>query len=214
MKQFLIKNFPSILVTFLLCTLFITVVIVYTNTVRVDYTVTDADGTISTEIWEKSGPVVSYFDEKRNFIGLTNFSTLDGLYHENRLLLEGQGDEQISTIFLFEKSPEMMTEKETVTGVTTISATSIDHVATLESSMEKVVRTSDGRIICITVYGQLDGPINVITRLYDNVTSTYYQPDEILDQLVVGEEVIRTVHFVAKGRQFLPLNFKHSKKWM
>ena len=214
MKQFFVKFFPFIATSAALVALFGLIVVVYMNTVRVSYTVIDANGATGVEIWEKSGQVVSYFDQKRNFIGRSEFGTQDGMYFENQVLVGVRENDFIRSEFILEKSPEVMSEKEEVIGRAMITATNVLDATVLELSMEKVVRSIDGRIVHTTIFGQSDGPVNVITRLYDNEKSTYYMPDEILDQVIEGDTVTSSVHHIAKDRAFVPLTYRHSKNWM
>lgn len=214
MKQFFEKHAFSATLLVLVGLLIGNVFFVHITTAKVEYTVVDANGDASSETWEKSGQIITYFDNKRKFIGHTKFGSLEGLYYENRLLFGDTESDQISTEFLFEKSPSEMKEKEQVSGSVKIAATGVSYISTLESSLEKYIRPSDGRIIAITVFGQSGGPINIVTRLYDDVISNYYLPDEILDQLIIDNEIVRSVHFVANGRSFIPLTDKNPKKWM
>lgn len=212
MRNTIKKNGPFILVIVALL-LFVYTVIISKATVRVDYTVIDSEGVTSLETWEKNGAVISHFDEKRHFIGQVKYSMADGLYEESTTILENESGDQTNVLFLFEKSPELLTGRDTLSGQVEVSATGVNHTSKLASTVEVATRATDGRTICVTMFGEVGGPVNIITKLYDNKTSTYHLPDEVLDQIISGNEIISTIHFVAKGRKFIPLTYKNSNSW-
>ena len=49
--------------------------------------------------------------------------------------------------------------------------------------------------------------------MFDNKVSNYYLPDEIIDRVFSEGEIVSTVHVVAKGRNFLPIEHV-SKDWI
>lgn len=138
MKKIDLNNFPvMVLVVALLLLLLCELFIVYFDTLRVDYIVIDADGRESVEVWKRSGSEINYFDEKKNYIGQVKFGIREGQYYEDRMLLGDQVSDKVVTKFLFDKSPEMLAEQETMDGRVTISATGVDHSATLAQVLKR-----------------------------------------------------------------------------
>lgn len=178
------------------------------GTTAVGYNVSDSLGKFFSETWkEDTGGQISAFNQNNELVNIISFNVeKDGYF-------ESHEDTYVDLFFSFKKSPSEMIDGEAISGdvfIVNKKDTKILPVK-VEASMVKGVRSLDNRIISVLAYTLNENETYTITKMYtDKENSTYYFPDERIDQLFISGKLASRVHFVAKGRKFLPIEYKHN----
>lgn len=171
------------------------------QTRSVRYVIDDGRGPMYEQVWEKNGATVSFSTSEGKLVGSFNFGNHNNSYFEEHQVAG------ISTLHLFEKAPEEALNNEPIKGVGEVKDERF--LFKVKSERTQAVRDVDGRTVSVTITVSENGVIRSIIKLYDNKKSDYYLPDEMIDKLIIGNEVVSEFHFVAKGRFFIPLEKKN-----
>ena len=173
------------------------------KTKSVRYVVDNGQGQMYEQVWEKKGSRISFSSPEGTQIGSLIFGNRENLYFEKHQVIG------VSSLYFFEKAPEEVVKNVPVTGFGEVVGEGDDRfLYKVRSEMIHAVREIDGRTVSVTHTINQNGVKRNIVKLYDNKNSDYYLPDEIIDRIIIGDEVISEFHFVAKGRYFFPLEGK------
>lgn len=186
-----------------------TIIFVSPKEKNVTYKVTGPDGQMFVQTWKHENKrVLSYVgDESEGKFNSTFAYDMDhGAYFESYYI------EDYQVHFRFEKSPADAAIGELLEGAT-YTVENEEKLPTKKVTIVKAVRHIDGRIICVTTVNEGNGLIRAVTKMFDGKNSDYYLPDEIIDRVYRGKKIISTVHIVAQGRNFLPIEHS-SRDWV
>lgn len=178
----------------------------YAQTRNVTYELTSPSGKLFVQNWVHINQKVLAYEEEGTLYSSFAYSESEGLYFESY----SAGGSQVN--FAFSKSPEQADVGEMLAGRSFLVEKDTEFPSR-EIAFVKAIRQIDGRIVCVTTIDEGDGYMRVVTRMFDNKVSNYYLPDEIIDRVFSEGEIVSTVHVVAKGRNFLPIEHV-SKDWI
>jgi hypothetical protein len=155
-----------------------------------------------TQVWEDHSSVVVHFNSNNVVLGIVSYQEEEGVYKE-------QFDFANSiSILKLSKPPQKLEKNEVVTGEMTLASKSGDLIYPMKVTVTKMIRPVDGRIISKAVATTKDGHTLVTVRLYDDKISSYSLPDEVLEETIWRHRSTTTLHIVAAGRQFLPIDYR------
>lgn len=171
----------------------------------VEYDVSNSIGQNFSETWIDNNGKINIFDRDKNLVAQTFFEESDGVFSER-----SSQPFQEEILIRFPKNPTRP-EEGFVKGEVFLLVNWGKFSSKSEAVLVSSIRPLDGRVVSVTSYS-LDGKeIILSTRLFNNKEkSNYYFPDERIDQIFVSGKVVSAVRFKAKGRHFLPIEYKHT----
>jgi hypothetical protein len=172
----------------------------FSSVQRVTYTVTLPDGKTFVQAWKHDNKRVFVYEEKDELSSSFSYGYDSGAY------LESYYTENAQVHFRYLKSPTDAKVGEMLLGKSFVIENG-QKSPTKEVISVKVIRHIDSKTICITTVDEGDGYVRVVTKLFDDKQSTYYLPDEVTDKVMFHGVLISTVHIVAKGRKFIPIDY-------